>query len=304
MPTVSVVLPTYNRAALLPKAMRSVLDQSYRDLELIVVDDASTDATEDVARGIGDARVRYLRQPERRGASAARNRGIAEARGELIAFQDSDDEWVAGKLQLQVDRLSALPADVALTQGAVRYLGPVTRYVFSGFRAGQERTAVLPVNNGTYVQAWLARAAVLREMRGFDERLAQWEDWELLIRICQRYRVDMDERVMALIHDTPGSLVTQSHRRVQSLATILDKHAALMAAHPPALAINWYAMARFELIDGRPAQARSLLLRSLRLEPLRARTWAMLAFSLLGTPLIRRIYAWRDATRRSAATSG
>ena len=283
--------------------MRSVLDQSFRDLELIVVDDASDDATEAVVRGVGDARIRYVRQEARRGASAARNRGIAEARGEFIAFQDSDDEWAAEKLQRQVDRLKSLSPDFALTQGAAQYQGSVTRYVFANLPAGQERTAILPCNYSIYLQAMLARRSVLRELGGFDERLPLWEDWELLIRICQEYRVDMDARVMAIIHDTPGSLVKQNNRRVESLRLIVDKHRALMAASPKAMAANVYAIARFELLYGSAVEGRSLLLRSARLDPMRPRTWALLGLSLLGTSLIRRYVAWRDATRRLAPTS-
>ena len=299
-PLVSVILPTHNRAPLLERAMRSVLDQSYRALELIVIDDASTDDTAEVVRASGDSRVRYLRQPERRGVSAARNRGMSEAQGELIAFQDSDDEWLPDKLRQQVDRLAALPTDVALTQAAVRYEGTVTRYCFSALPAGQESTAILPCNNSSYLQACLARTACLREVGGLDERLSLWEDWELMIRVCQRYRVDMDPRVMTVIHDTPGSLAKQHQRRVETLRMIMDKHAALMQAAPKALAANLYAIARFQSLDGRADEARATLARSLRLDPARPRSWALLGFSLLPTSLIRRIVAWRDATRRSA----
>ncbi len=108
---VSVVLPTFNRAALLPDAIRSVLSQSWQDSEVIVVDDGSQDGTEAVVRQLAasDPRVRYLPQPNR-GVSAARNRALACSRGAMIAFLDSDDIWLPGKLQAQVDVLQALPS--------------------------------------------------------------------------------------------------------------------------------------------------------------------------------------------------
>ena len=107
---VSVIIPTYNRAHVLPRAIESVLKQTYTELELIVVDDASTDDTAAVMTAITDPRVRYVRK-EHGGAAAARNRGIAEAKGEFIAFQDSDDVWHSDKLEKQLAYLQAERAD-------------------------------------------------------------------------------------------------------------------------------------------------------------------------------------------------
>ena len=109
-PLVSVVIPTYNRSSMLQEAVASVLDQDYRPLELIVVDDGSTDATVEVVRGFGAA-IRYLRQ-DRQGVSAARNAGIAAARGQLIALLDSDDLWLPHKLSRQIDFFGKHPAAV------------------------------------------------------------------------------------------------------------------------------------------------------------------------------------------------
>src|SRR5215218_7102231 len=93
-PAVSVVIPTYNRAPLLGRSIRSVLAQCYEDFEVIVVDDGSTDDTAEVVAGFRDARVSYVRLARNTGAGAARNVGIRLARGGFLAFQDSDDEWM------------------------------------------------------------------------------------------------------------------------------------------------------------------------------------------------------------------
>ena len=97
-PTVSVILPTYNRVALLPRAISSVLNQSYSNLELIVVDDCSNDGTEEEISRIRDARLTVIRQAVNSGPGAARNVGIRAASGQYIASQDSDDEWLPEKL--------------------------------------------------------------------------------------------------------------------------------------------------------------------------------------------------------------
>jgi len=101
-PLVSVITPTYNRAHLLPRALESVLSQDFQDLELIVVDDGSTDETPEVIARIGDPRLRYIRFAENRGIGAARHAGVEAARADLIAFIDSDDVWLPGKLAYQV----------------------------------------------------------------------------------------------------------------------------------------------------------------------------------------------------------
>jgi glycosyltransferase involved in cell wall biosynthesis len=107
MADVSVILPTYNRARWLPGTVASILNQTSPPREVLIVDDGSTDETAAVCRGFS-APVRYLRQ-ENGGVSAARNRGIAEARGEWIALADSDDLWVPGKLEVQLAALAAAP---------------------------------------------------------------------------------------------------------------------------------------------------------------------------------------------------
>ncbi len=98
-PTVSVVIPTYNRAHLVGRAIQSVLNQTYHDFEIIIVDDGSIDNTEDVVKSLNDPSIRYTRHDQNRGGSAARNTGIKMARGEYVAFQDSDDEYLPEKVE-------------------------------------------------------------------------------------------------------------------------------------------------------------------------------------------------------------
>ena len=107
-PKVSVIIPTYNCAHFLPDAIQSVLDQSFQDFELIVVDDGSTDNTEEVVRSFSDTRLTYIRQVHQE-RSAARNTGIQASGGEYVTFLDSDDRYLPGKLSLQVPVLDAHP---------------------------------------------------------------------------------------------------------------------------------------------------------------------------------------------------
>src|SRR5688500_9781977 len=112
-PIVSVVIPTYNRAHLIRRAIDSVVAQTFADWELIVVDDASKDDAEGVVRSYGDSRMRYVRHDVNKGASAARNTGLYAAHGEFVAFLDSDDEWLPEKLASQVELFRANPGGFA-----------------------------------------------------------------------------------------------------------------------------------------------------------------------------------------------
>ena len=139
---VSIVIPTYNRAHVVGEAIASALNQTYRHYEVVVVDDGSQDDTEKMIRTTfgGNPKVRYVRQ-ENRGVSAARNRAIEEARGEFIAFLDSDDSWLPGKLELQVACLRFLPAagmiwtDMEAIDGQGRTLFPTyLRRMYATYR--------------------------------------------------------------------------------------------------------------------------------------------------------------------------
>jgi len=113
-PTVSVIISTYNRAHLIGRAIQSVLNQTYQDFEVIVVDDGSTDNTEEIVKSFNDPRIRYIRHEKNKGAAAARNTGIKAARGKYIAFQDSDDEWLPEKLEKQMKVFENAPPEAGV----------------------------------------------------------------------------------------------------------------------------------------------------------------------------------------------
>jgi glycosyltransferase involved in cell wall biosynthesis len=200
-PLVSAIIPTFNRAWSLGRAVDSVLAQTYRPLELIVVDDGSTDETPRLltplaARGL----IRLLRQPNR-GVSAARNAGLATARGSLLAFLDSDDEWLPGKIEAQVEFMEQNP-DQVLVQTQERWFRGGRR-VNPGLRhrklAGNifipslERCLISP-------SAVMLRRGLLAETGGFDEDLPAAEDYDLWLRVLARYPAGLIDRELVIRH--------------------------------------------------------------------------------------------------------
>lgn len=182
MPHVSVIIPTYNRRDLVREAIASVLAQTYRDFELVVVDDGSNDGTAEAVREI--AGVRYFYQPNR-GVSAARNRGVALSNGELLAFLDSDDIWQSRKLESQVAFFGAHPqAQICQTEEiwlrhGVRVNPHNKHRKFGGdiFARSLELCLVSP-------SAVMLRRELFERVGGFDEGLPACEDYDLWLRIA------------------------------------------------------------------------------------------------------------------------
>jgi glycosyltransferase involved in cell wall biosynthesis len=173
-PLVSVIIPVYNAAHFLPQAIASIRAQGYESLEIIVVDDGSSDNCADVAKSLGSD-VLYERQ-ENRGPSAARNRGLALARGEFIAFLDADDQWPAHKLSVQLGRLLAEP-QLDLVLGRIQYValpgGEIPDYQFEG-----------PENTITHVHlgSGLYHRRAFERIGTFDESIRFCEDVDWFLR--------------------------------------------------------------------------------------------------------------------------
>lgn len=189
-PLVSVIIPTYNRAGLIGEAIENVLQQTYANIELIVVDDGSTDDTQSVLRSYG-SRIRWTAQ-ENTGPAAARNRGIAMAKGEIIAFQDSDDVWHPTKLARQVSLLQRggdsvvcclCNTTIELADRVVRSFenAPVYPPIEEGIWLNV--TEVLATRCILFNQAAAIRRDVLTRIGGFDDSFRLMEDVELALRL-------------------------------------------------------------------------------------------------------------------------
>lgn len=196
-PLVSVIIPTYNRAWTVEKAIDSVLAQDYPDFEVIVVDDGSTDATQRVLSSYKNAII-PIRQANR-GVSAARNRGVAEASGRLIAFLDSDDYWQSQKLSVQVAFFNAHPdALICQTQEIWirngRRVNPGKRHQKpSGmiFVPSLDLCLVSP-------SAVMVKRRLFTELGGFDENLPACEDYDLWLRVSCKYPVHLINRPLVV----------------------------------------------------------------------------------------------------------
>ncbi|MHB9286836.1 glycosyltransferase family 2 protein [Halobacteriales archaeon Cl-PHB] len=274
MPTVSVVIPTYNRADVLDRAIDSALAQTYDDLAVLVVDDGSTDETEAVVEAYDDDRVRYVGHETNHGANVARNTGVEAARGEYVAFLDSDDEWHPEKLATQLDRIEATGAVAAVCDtdrdlaGASGRLQTVAAGVLGRLDApepqeGSEEMAaeilagnVHPAAGSTLV----VETDVVQEVGGFDEELDRFQDPEVVVRICEAGHVAYVDEPLVVRFDTGEPAPEVVHEADQQY---LGKHAETVeraeAAGYDVLGTHNFLLAQHYLADGQPVTGLRLL---------------------------------------------
>lgn len=191
-PRVSVVIPLYNRANLVGRAVACALAQEPAVTEVIVVDDASTDAPEAALEAIEDSRLRMIRHPENRGAAAARNTGVKAAAGEVIAFLDSDDLWLPGKLAAQLDVLDTDGDSALIACSGYSITRPHRREpqrVVPDSKIGPNRMIWgCDLSPGSTM---LVRREAFEQIGLFDERLRRFEDWLWLLRYGMEHRLAM-----------------------------------------------------------------------------------------------------------------
>ena len=232
---VSVIIPTYNRETTIARAIRSVIDQTWPNFEIIVVDDCSTDHTREIVEGIGDDRIRYIYLEQNGGASRARNTGIRHAECEYIAFLDSDDEWLPEKLEKQMHEMLRMPEQVGVVYCRMwaRQEGrdPI---VCPPLSMGRERLAgnllaELVEDNLIGTPAILARKKCLEQVGGFDERLRCLEDWDMVCRIAEQWEIGFVDEVLAEVHYSAGSVTSNIRGHFEARCRLIGRYRHLLA---------------------------------------------------------------------------
>jgi glycosyltransferase involved in cell wall biosynthesis len=244
-PLVSVILTTYNRAHIVSKSLQSVLTQTYRNFEAIVIDDNSTDNTKEIITNIAckDSRVKYFRNNENKGPAGARNVGINLAKGEFIAFADDDDEWFPNKLEKQVNLLQTLPENFAVVySGFYKIIGTEKTYIPPKNIYPKEGSILSSLLKGNFVgtPSILVRKSALLDVGLFDEKLLMFEDWELVIRLSKKYQFKLIDEPLFISYDSPNSVNKQKGVIfAHTVEYILEKHFADFEKDKEALS-NWY----------------------------------------------------------------
>jgi len=227
---ISVIIPTYNRASLLLRSINSVLNQTFKDFELIIVDDGSTDNTPEIIKEVYDPRVSYFRYERNKGACYARNIGIKKSRYDLIAFQDSDDIWHFNYLESQINVFEA---------NKDQFSAQVCQFKKGDTKIGPNFKNDLKINldllfqyNVVSTQIFIAKKSALIDINGFDEKLPAFQDWDLAIRLLlNNHQIAINSNVLVDIELSENSISRSANKRIFAINYIYNKHKAFLKAH-------------------------------------------------------------------------
>jgi glycosyltransferase involved in cell wall biosynthesis len=239
---ISVVMPVYNREATVLKAISSVLDQSYGDLELIVVNDGSTDNSEQKVLSVNDHRLKYIDLGKNQGACVARNAGVNASKGDFIAFQDSDDFWHRDKLEKQLEFIQTKGGDVIFC--AISAFDEFDRNI--GIIPPLDIEAVVTFDMLIYksfistVTIFGKRECFLDER--FDPEVKRLQDWDLMLRVVKKYDVRFMNEALVDAYIQRDSISRDYGKGIQSLRLILSKHRGEMEIHRKAYANQLYIL--------------------------------------------------------------
>jgi glycosyltransferase involved in cell wall biosynthesis len=299
LPLVSVVIPAFNCVRYVDEAIQSVLSQDYGNLELIVVDDGSTDGTYERAVSYGGC-VKVLQQPNQ-GAGAARNRAVRESRGDILAFLDADDVWLPGKLTAQVAHLQRNP-DVGVVYGrwadwltqtdgsfspAASYATPFDDESLDGSRSGWLYPRILLSSLIHIISAIIPRA-VYDRVGGFDEGLRRGQDYDFWIKVTRMFRAHRLSMMVALYRHHGGNNTKRPQAQSNAyrlLARAVEQYGLTGPGGDTLspremnrrLADVCFRFGYLHLRRGDPSVAANAFLRSLRHYPLRGKAIVFLA---------------------------
>lgn len=277
---VSVIIPTYNRADLVRRAIQSALNQTYQNFEIIVVDDGSIDNTEEVVQSFKDPRICYIRHKENRGAPFARNYGAKIANGEYISLLDSDDYYLPNKLTVQIDAFKS-DSDAGLVYSNILEERSNTKrrikYDPKTFKSGYLFEKVVLKSVHCRLPTWLIRREFFISIGGFDEELPKLQDRDFIVRFSYRYKLLSVPEPVAVVVFHKGARIGGASAEVNEYACnrVLDKISRLVEAggHSPILikkmtSLYYYIIGRAYLKEGNFSKGRYYLIHAFYNRPL------------------------------------
>lgn len=224
MEKVSVIIPTFNRENTIKRAVESVLEQTYNNLEVIIVDDCSNDETKNIISSINDSRVKIIKHPLRKGAAAARNTGIKNSSGSFVSFQDSDDEWYKSKLQMQMDLFNSNAQIDVIFSSFWLIRDNIKKKIPS--RKAQRNILYKNILLDNYVgtPTVILKRKVFERIGYFDENLPRYQDWDLAIRLFKHCTVFYLNEPTVNAYIQKNSITNNENIKTKSLEIIFNKY--------------------------------------------------------------------------------
>lgn len=297
MVQVSIIIPTYNRAGLLHSAIASVLNQTFHDFEIVVVDDGSEDNTREIVMGFHDKRIKYIRHMINKGEASTRNTGIMNSNAQYIAFLDDDDEWLQEKLRLQVNLFKNSPPGVGgvysgfvvidmndksiLGQKIPRKRGNIYHDIFVENCIGTPSTVIV-------------RKECFERVGLFDESIAYGLDYDMWIRISKEFHFEYIEEPLVKYYVHENRLSNNPEIRIRGLETILHKYSRFFAFNSKRYSRSYLSLGLLCCYSGKIRKGIKAFINAIRLYPFEPRNYFNLGLSLLGAKNFRRVKEFRN----------
>ena len=233
---VSVIIPAYNREKTIKDAVLSVLNQTYQNLEVIVVDDCSKDKTVEIVKSMDDVRIRVIECKENGGACVARNIGIEHAKGEIIAFQDSDDIWHADKLEKSIDYMQRENADFvfsALNREEIKK-GKTVKSILPSYNINQETNPLERIiyQNCVSTQTIVAKKYVFDNVQ-FDAKFPRFQDWDFAIHVIKKgYHVYYIDEPLVDCFVLGDSITSDGSKAIKAVHLLEKKYHDIYVQYP------------------------------------------------------------------------
>jgi glycosyltransferase involved in cell wall biosynthesis len=300
-PIVSVIIPTYNCAHLIKRAVESVLSQSFQDFELIIVDDGSKDNTMKIVKELisRDNRIEYIRLNKNSGGAAKpKNTGISNSKGKYIAILDSDDEWYPTKIEKQINIFKKRKSvNLGFVSCFARHIYEEDGVSFL-YKIPRHKNILRHILARDYMgsgSGMLYMREVFDKVGGFDENLQSGQDSEMRIRLSQYYDFDIVEEELFAYHLRKESIsnVLDIGKRMEDINYIIRKWNDLYKLYPQAHSDRLRFNGTSYMIAGKTKEARRLFFRAIIIDPFYWRNYFYLLASFLGQKIYKKITIMR-----------
>lgn len=268
---VSVIIPTFNRAGLIGRAIKSVLAQTYSNFEIIVIDDCSLDNTVDVVGSVVDARIKFIRHSVNKGPAASRNTGLNNSRGDFITFLDSDDEWLPEKLAYQLDvfRKETEKVGLVFTNGFNESGNAmaITDAVPSGIYYDHRRDKFYPLRKLiTPPSGWMLPVEIVKQIGYFEETMINWDDGDYLVRIAYEFPLYFLNSNLVVWHSSGEHVNAMSRNLVDGKEIFLKRNFDFLKEDKEYL-FKFYRSLGKDMMRFDKKKARPYLLKALQINP-------------------------------------
>jgi glycosyltransferase involved in cell wall biosynthesis len=280
---VTVIIPAFNRPEMLTRAIKSVISQTYQDLEILVIDDGSSIDLSPTISKFDDGRITYHKRSVNLGVSGARIRGIALAKGEYIAFLDSDDEWKPEKTERQLRDLRSKGSDYRVSYTLLDLYYDDTGQVIERQGYSEEGDILDDLVYNELLEtpsSWMVETTAIKEVGGFNEKISWGEDWDILLRLAQRCKIALTNERLTIKHEHPG--VRLSHDldgkrgTLDSFLRIYENNLQIFRKYPRARSAILINMAYYQGTLADLSGARRTLIKAIMAYPF----WLLPYFSL------------------------